>query len=431
MPSGLDNLEKVRIRQLFAEGKVDRDALLEAELKSYHSPGTCTFYGTANSNQLLMEVMGLHLPGASFVNPNTPMRKALTAAATHRVAAITALGDEYTPLSKVLDELAFVNGIVALLASGGSTNHTLHLVAIAAAAGIKLTWDDFGELSEVVPLLCRIYPNGKADVNHFQAAGGIGGMIRELLHGGLLHDRVTTVAGRSGLARYTEEPFLERDRPVWRQGPTQSLDLEVVSSLSAPFNPNGGLKVLSGNLGRAVIKTSAVKPQHRRVQAPAMVFEDQAEMLKAFKAGDMDRDAVVVVRFQGPRANGMPELHQLSPALGVLQDKGYHVALVTDGRMSGASGKVPAAIHVAPEAVRGGALAKLRNGDPILLDGEHGILEALVGEEEWAQREAKIPELSDNEYGMGRELFAGLRDRASGAEDGASFFRFGDLVEAP
>src|SRR3984885_1847707 len=375
MPSGVPNKDKARIRKLFAEGKVEREALLESEAASYHAAGTCTFYGTANSNQMLMEVMGLHLPGSAFVAPNTPLRDALTAFAAKRAAQITALGDDYRPLARVVDERTMVNAVVGLLATGGSTNHTLHLIAIARAAGLILDWEDFNQLSEVVPLLARIYPNGSADVNHFHAAGGMGFLVRELLDAGLMHPDVRTVAGE-GLRAYAQEPWLSAQGLAWRDAPTLSGDTSVLRPASDPFSPNGGLKLLRGNLGRAVIKTSAVADAHRVGEAPARIFNDQEGVLAAFKAGQLECDAVVVVRFQGPRANGMPELHQLTPALASLQDRGFHVALVTDGRMSGASGNVPAAIHVTPEALHGGPLARLRNGDVIRLDSHTGILQA-------------------------------------------------------
>lgn len=422
MTSGISNQEKAKTRQLFAEGKVGREALLESEAKSYHGPGTCTFYGTANSNQMLMEVMGLHMPGAAFVNPNTPLREALTRAATQRVAAITALGEHYTPISRVIDERAIVNGIVGLLASGGSTNHTMHLVAIARAAGILINWDDFSELSEVVPLLAKIYPSGSADVNHFHAAGGMGLLIGELLKAGLLHDDVTTVAGSGGLSRYREEPYLDEGRLAWRPAPAESLDKAVVTGVAEPFQTDGGLKVLEGNLGRAIIKTSALKPEHRVIEAPAMVFDSQEEVLQAFKRGELERDFVAVVRFQGPRANGMPELHKLTPELGILQDRGFKVALVTDGRMSGASGKVPAAIHVTPECLLGGALGRVRDGDVIRVDSVEGTLAALVSADAWAERVDASGNLASNQYGMGRELFGVFRANAGGAEEGASSF---------
>ena len=421
MTSGLSNSEKAKIRQLHAEGKLDREALLESEMKSYHGPGTCTFYGTANSNQMLMEVMGLHLPGAAFVTPNTPLREALTRAAAARAAAITQQGGDYTPIAEVIDERAIVNGIVGLLATGGSTNHTLHLVAIARAAGIVIDWSDFDDLSAVVPLLARIYPNGSADVNHFHAAGGMGFLIRELLDAGLLHGDVKTVAG-NGLALYAQEPVLRDGSLSWAPAPARSLDTEVLRGAAEPFSIDGGLRLLQGNLGRAVIKVSAVKPEHRVVEAPAIVFDGQEQMLDAFKRGELKRDFVAVVRFQGPRANGMPELHKLTPALGVLQDQGFHVALVTDGRMSGASGKVPAAIHVTPECLAGGPLARVRDGDVIRIDAHSGTLEVKVDATTLAQREPALANLSANGHGLGRELFASARSVASGAEQGAMFF---------
>ena len=422
MTSGLPNDEKARLRQLFTQGKLGRLGLLEAEEKSYHGPGTCTFYGTANSNQMLMEVMGLHLPGAAFVNPNTPLRDALTAAAAKRVAQITALGGAYTPVGRVVSERAIVNGIVGLLATGGSTNHTIHLIAIARAAGILIDWDDFGDLSAAVPLLARVYPNGKADVNHFHSAGGMGFLIRELLDHGLLHDDVVTAAG-PGLRRQAEEPWLNEGRLEWRPAPAASGDESVLVPVQRAFNADGGLRLLTGNLGRAVIKTSAVKPQHRVVEAQALVFHSQEEVKAAFEAGKLRRHFVAVLRFQGPRANGMPELHKLSPLLGVLQDEGFHVALVTDGRMSGASGKVPAAIHVTPEAESGGPLSKVRDGDVILLDAERGILEARVREDELCERTPATADLTGNRHGMGRELFGVFRANAAGAEQGGTVWQ--------
>jgi phosphogluconate dehydratase len=417
MPSGMPNKEKARIRQLFAEGKVGRDALLESEAGSYHAAGTCTFYGTANSNQMLLEVMGLHLPGSAFVPPNTPLRDALTAAAAHRAARITALGREYLPLSKVLDERSIVNAIVGLLATGGSTNHTLHLVAIARAAGILIDWDDFSGLSEVVPLLARIYPNGSADVNHFHAAGGMGFLINELLRAGLAHEDVQTVAG-AGLRASALEPWLSPSGLAWRQPPAASGDTAVLRPAADPFSADGGLKLLRGNLGRAVIKVSAVSSQHRTVEAPARVFDSQEAVLASFQRGELARDVVVVVRFQGPRANGMPELHGLTPALASLQSKGHRVALVTDGRMSGASGAVPAAIHLTPEVVSGGPLGKVRDGDLIRLDSVTGTLAALVPEESWSRRSVAAADLTADAFGMGRELFRAFRANAAPAEDG-------------
>jgi len=427
MPSGISNSEKAKVRQLFAQGKVGREALMESEAQSYHAPGTCTFYGTANSNQMLMEVMGLHLPGAAFVNPNTPLRDALTAAAARRVAAITALGEQYTPLCEVIDERAIVNGIVGLHATGGSTNHTIHLIAIARAAGILIDWDDFDALSGAVPLLARIYPNGSADVNHFHAAGGMGLLIRELLGAGLLHGGVKTVVGQ-GLAAYAEEPWLDGSSLAWRAAPAESHDASVLRPAENPFAADGGLRRLSGNLGRAVIKTSAVKLEHRVVEAPAIVFDSQEDVQAAFTRGELRRDFVAVVRFQGPRANGMPELHKLTPPLGVLQDQGFHVALVTDGRMSGASGKVPAAIHVTPECLAGGPLAKVRNGDVVRLDADAGVLDVKVDAAEWAARTPARIDLGSNQFGLGRELFASARAMVSGAEEGAMSF---GAVEVP
>ena len=423
MPSGLPNGEKAKVRQLYAEGKVGREELLEAEAASYHSAGTCTFYGTANSNQLLMEVLGLHLPGSSFVNPGTPLREALTRAAGARATAITPQGGEPTPIGEVVDEKAVVNACVALLASGGSTNHTLHLVAIARAAGITLTWDDLSELSAVVPSLCRIYPNGEADVNHFHAAGGIGFLVRTLLAAGLLHEDVRTIAG-PGLSRYTAEPRLDGDELVWEEGPRASLDTAVLRPADDPFAPDGGLRMLTGPLGRAIIKTSAVRPEHRTVTAPALVFDHQDELLQAFSDGELDgRDFVAVIRYQGPAANGMPELHKLTPALGVLQDRGQRVAIVTDGRMSGASGKVPAAIHVTPEAALGGPLARLRDGDEITVDGATGLLDVALDRAELAARPVTgaAPQGADW-AGTGRELFAAFRSTVGTADTGASVF---------
>lgn len=418
MPSGISNAEKAKVRGLYAEGKVGRDVLLKAEMGAYHGPGTCTFYGTANSNQMLMEMMGVHLPGAAFVNPGTPLRDALTRAATQRVAQIRASANDYTPLGRVIDEKAVVNGLVGLMATGGSTNHALHMVVMARAAGIIIDWDDFDDISAVTPLLARVYPNGPGDVNQFQAAGGLAFVTRELLAAGLLHGDVLTVAG-PGLQRYTQEPFLQDGALVWKEGAAQSLDASMLRPTADPFDAEGGLRLLKGNLGRAVIKTSAVRPEHRKVEAPAVVFDDQAQFLTAFKAGELDRDFVAVVRFQGPKANGMPELHSLSPSLGVLQDRGRKVALVTDGRMSGASGKTPAAIHLTPEAVDGGPIGRIRTGDIVSLDAEHGVLEVKVETGELMSREpAKAP--PGHAFGLGRELFAHMRGSASGAEQGAT-----------
>jgi len=416
MTSGLPNQEKARIRQAYAEGKLDRAALLESEAQSYHDAGTCTFYGTANSNQMLMEVMGLHLPGSAFVNPGTPLREVLTRAAAQRVARLWIHGNDYRPLAQIVDERAIVNAIVGLLATGGSTNHTIHLVAMARAAGIIIDWDDFSALSAVVPLIARIYPNGAADVNHFHAAGGMAFVIRELLGAGLLHGDVRTVAG-DGLQAYTQEPWLDAGQLAWRDGAKNSGDPNVLRPASDPFSADGGLKLLKGNLGRAVIKVSAVKPDRRVVEAPARIFDTQEAVGAAFKAGELDRDVVVVVRGQGPRANGMPELHKLTPALSALQSKGFRVALVTDGRMSGASGSVPAAIHVSPEVHCGGPLGKLRDGDVVRLDSNTGTLDALVGAEAWDPRSVVIPP-SPGRSGTGRELFEVFRSQAASAERG-------------
>jgi len=420
MTTGLANDDKARVRQLYAEGKVGRDALLEAESQSYHGPGTCTFYGTANSNQMLMEIMGLHLPGASFVNPGTPLRDALTREATRRALAITALGNEYTPVGEMIDERSIVNGVVGLHATGGSTNHTLHLVAMARAAGIHLAWEDISDLSDVVPLLARVYPNGLADVNHFHAAGGMGYLIGQLLSAGLLHDDVRTVFGH-GLSPYAIDATLGADGSVQRAAaPATSHDTKVLASVDRPFQATGGLKMLHGNVGNAVIKISAVKPERHVIEAPAKIFHDQSGLQDAFKAGELDCDFVAVIRFQGPRANGMPELHKLTPVLGILQDRGHRIALVTDGRMSGASGKVPAAIHVTPEAVDGGPIARIRDGDMIRLDAETGHLNVLVDTEEFFAREPAYADLAGNEFGMGRELFAPFRAMAGPADHGAS-----------
>ncbi|MCZ8097140.1 MAG: phosphogluconate dehydratase [Burkholderiales bacterium] len=422
MPSGLPNDEKAKIRQLYAEGKVGRDALLEAESQSYHGPGTCTFYGTANTNQMMMEIMGLHLPGSSFVNPDTPLRDALTAAATRRVLEITAQGNAYTPIGHVVDERAVVNGIVGLHATGGSTNHTIHLIAMAAAAGIAITWDDFSDLASVVPLLARIYPNGKADVNHFQAAGGMGLMIRELLGAGLLHPDVKTVWG-TGLDGYLVEPTLGADGEVaWRDAAATSGDTAVLRGVAEPFQATGGLRLLDGPLGRAVIKTSAVAAERHIVEAPARVFHSQEELQAAFKSGSLSGDFVAVVRFQGPKANGMPELHKLMPPLGVLQDRGQRVALVTDGRLSGASGKVPAAIHVTPEAADGGAIALIRDGDIVRVDAIAGRLDVLVDAATWAARAPATADLAASHVDCGRELFSVFRLSAGRADAGASVF---------
>lgn len=423
MASGLANKEKVRIRQLYAEGKVDRSALLESEAASYHAPGTCTFYGTANTNQMVVEFMGMQLPGSSFVHPDAPLRHELTAAAARQVTRLTGNGNEWMPLGKMIDEKVVVNGIVALLATGGSTNHTMHLVAMARAAGIIINWDDFSDLSDVVPLLARLYPNGPADINHFQAAGGVPVLVRELLKGGLLHEDVNTVAG-FGLHHYTMEPWLDNGQLAWREGAEAALDGDVIASFEKPFSKHGGTKVLSGNLGRAVMKTSAVPVENQVIEAPAVIFESQHDVLPAFEAGLLDRDCVVVVRHQGPKANGMPELHKLMPPLGVLLDRRFKIALVTDGRLSGASGKVPSAIHVTPEAYDGGLLSKVQDGDMIRVNGQTGELTLLVDDAELEKRTAFHPDLSAERVGTGRELFGALRDQLSGAEQGATCIKF-------
>ncbi|OLS51362.1 phosphogluconate dehydratase [Rhodovulum sulfidophilum] len=416
MTSGLPNDEKSKVRQKYATGEIGRDELMQAEMASYHGPGTCTFYGTANSNQMLMELMGLHLPGASFVTPNTDLRDALTVAGAQRALEITALGNRYTPAGRVLDERAFANGIVGLMATGGSTNLVLHLPAMARAAGIILDIEDFARLSEITPLMARVYPNGLADVNHFHAAGGLGYMIGELLEAGLLHPDTLTVAGE-GLARYTQEPKLVDGRLTWSEGAGESLNDKILRTAADPFQKTGGLRALDGNLGRGIIKTSAVAPERHVIEAPARIFQDQEEVKAAFRRGEFTSDTIVVVRFQGPRANGMPELHALTPTLSVLQDRGLKVALVTDGRMSGASGKVPAAIHVSPEAADGGPLARLRDGDVIRLDAPAGRLEVLT--EGALDRAPVTPDLSANETGLGRELFAAFRANAKSAAEGA------------
>ena len=428
MTTGLSNSQKAKTRQLYTQGKIGREELLEAESQSYHDVGTCTFYGTANSNQMLMEVMGLHLPGTAFITPNTPLRDALTAAAARRAVEISGVRPDYMPVGRMVDERTIVNGIIALLATGGSTNHTLHLVAIARAAGIVIDWDDFDRLSGVVPLLTRIYPNGEADVNHFQAAGGPGFVIRELLDAGLLHENVDTVMGR-GLRSHCAEPFLDGTQVVWRPATPTTGDASVARPVAEPFSPDGGLRLMQGNLGRAVMKISAVKPEHRVVEAPALVFDSQEAFNQAYKDGKLDRDFVAVLRFQGPRANGMPELHALTPAMGVLQDAGRRVALVTDGRMSGASGKVPSAIHVSPEVLAGGPLGRVRDGDLLRVDGLAGVLEALVPADVWALRAVAKADLSGNEVGMGRELFAMFRHCVSAAEEGAATFGLPPVFE--
>jgi phosphogluconate dehydratase len=419
MPSGLANKEKARIRQLYAEGKATREQLLEAEAQSYHGEGTCTFYGTANTNQMLVEIMGLQLPGSSFVQPNTPLREALTREATRTAIKFSNLGNEYLPLWKIVDERAIVNAIVGLCASGGSTNHTIHLIAMAKAAGIQINWNDFHEISAMTPMMCRVYPNGEADINHFHAAGGTGFLIQELLQAGLLHDEVYTIAG-FGLENYAQEAFLNLDRVQWKPTTMESHDLNVLRPAKNPFQDQGGLQLLDGNIGRAILKTSALKDQHLTVEAEARVFSDQDQFLEAFKKGNLNCDFVAVITHEGPGACGMPELHKLTPALGVLQDKGFKVALVTDGRMSGASGKVPAAIHVTPEAVKGGLIGKIRNGDVIRVDARSGTLEVKLSDAELAERKVENPDLRYKHFGSGRELFLQLRHCVTAAEDGAS-----------
>ncbi len=416
MPSGLPNDEKAKVRQKFAAGEIGRDELMKAEMASYHSPGTCTFYGTANSNQMLMEFMGLHLPGSSFVNPGTPLREALTVAGTKRALEITQLGNDYRPVCDVLDEKAFVNGIVGLMATGGSTNLVLHLPAMARAAGVELRLEDFEDISSVTPLMAKVYPNGLADVNHFHAAGGLGFMIGELLKNGLLHEEVKTVAG-DGLSLYTQEPKMNEGRVVYAPGAGETQNDKILRPASDPFQPTGGLKQLAGNLGKGMMKTSAVAPERHVIEAKARVFHDQEDVKAAFKNGEFIEDTVVVVRFQGPSSNGMPELHSLTPTLAVLQDRGLKVALVTDGRMSGASGKVPSAIHVSPEAAKGGPLARVRDGDILRVDAVSGKIDCLA--EDFEQREPVTADLSGNGHGVGRELFAAFRNTVGLAEHGA------------
>ena len=417
MSSGISNAEKAHTRLLFAEGKATREQLLESEVKSYHGPGTCTFYGTANSNQMMMEMMGLHLPGSAFVHPHTPLREALVAAAPQRAVEIGAHGNAYAPMAQVVDEKSIVNAMVGLMATGGSTNHTLHLVAMARAAGVQIAWEDFDDLSRVTPLIAKVYPNGNEDVNAFHAAGGMAFVVRQLLDHGLAHGDVLTVAG-AGLRRFQQEPFLEEGKLVWREGGETSLDRDILRPVDDPFQAEGGMRLLTGSLGRAVMKTSALKPQHMTVEAPAIVFEEQDDLIQAFKRGELDRDFVAVVRFQGPRANGMPELHNLTPTLAVLQERGRKVALVTDGRMSGASGKVPAAIHLTPEAMDGGPIARVRDGDIIRVDGQNGALEIKVDPAElMARTPAPLPGPS---FGYGRELFGWMRASVGAADHGAS-----------
>ncbi|AWB48677.1 phosphogluconate dehydratase [Gemmobacter aquarius] len=416
MTSGLPNDEKSKVRNAYANGEIGRDALMAAEMASYHGPGTCTFYGTANTNQMLMEFMGLHLPGTSFVNPGTPLREALTVAAVTRAAEITAQGNDYRPVGEILDERAFVNGLVGLMATGGSTNLVLHLPAMARAAGVLLDLQDFADISEAVPLMAKVYPNGLADVNHFHAAGGLGYMIGQLLDAGLLHPDAKTVAG-DGLALYRQEPKLQDGKLVWQDGAAHTLNDKILRPATDPFAKTGGLKQLSGNLGRGVIKVSAVAPERHVIEAPARIFHDQEDVKAAFKRGEFTTDTVVVVRFQGPQANGMPELHSLTPTLSILQERGLRVALVTDGRMSGASGKVPAAIHVSPEAAAGGPLARLRDGDVVRLDAVAGTLEVLAAD--FASRDPVVADLTGNRYGTGRELFEMFRRNVGPSDQGA------------
>lgn len=420
MVSGLSNKNKALIRENFAAGRIGREELLEAESAAYHAPGTCTFYGTANSNQMLMELMGLQLPGGSFVNPGTALRDKLTDEAVRRVVSNTALGDHYVPVAEIVDEKAIVNSIVGLLATGGSTNHTIHLVAIAKAAGITIDWGDFSELSTAVPLLARVYPNGMADINHFHAAGGMGLIIRELLEADLLHDDVTTILG-PGLRKFCDEPFLENDALAWRPGPETSLDSDIIASAESPFDQEGGLRLVKGSVGRAVVKISAVGKDHHSIAAPARVFASQEAFTHAFNNDELEMDFVAVLPCQGPSAIGMPELHKLTPYLGLLQNRGFKVALLTDGRMSGASGNVLAAIQVTPEAARGGLIGKIRDGDIVTINADTGELE-VSAEDDIEAREATPDEIASHHVGIGRELFQPFRERASNAEEGGSFF---------
>ena len=421
MASGVSNTQKAKIRQEFAQGKVNKDSLLKVESDSYHSSGTCTFYGTANSNQMLLEMMGLQLPNSSFVNTNTPLREALTTYAAKTVLSMTNLSGTYKPIAEIINEKSFVNAIVGLMATGGSTNHTIHLIAMARAAGIILNWDDFDAISKVTPLLCKMYPNGQADVNHFRDAGGMSVVISELLAAGLIHNDVETIVGR-GLENYIVEPSLSNGNLVFKEGAKISRDENVISSSKDPFSMEGGLKLLKGNLGRSVIKTSALNPEQFIIEAEAIVFESQESLQTAFKAGELERDFIAVVRYQGPKANGMPELHGLMPPLGVLQDRGFKVAIITDGRMSGASGKVPSAIHFSPEALDGGTLAKVRTGDIIRFDAQKGEIMLLVDKNELELRSIEVPDLSTNRHGFGRELFVSVRKSIGLAEEGASTF---------
>ncbi len=429
MTSGIANKDKNKVREAFAKGEVGHDELLSSEIKAYHSPGTCTFYGTANSNQLMAEMLGMHLPGSSFVNAGTVLRDALTRSAAEQITSLTHLGEDYTPLAHIISEKSIVNAIVGLMATGGSTNETMHLVAIARAAGIRIDWNDFAELSDITPLLVRIYPNGSGDINSFQQAGGMALLVKELLEGELIHEDVQTVAGK-GFARYTEAPLLEDEKAVWQQGPKQAEDPTIISKVSEPFETMGGIKVLSGNLGRAIMKISALADGEKTfVEAPAMVFNSQQELEDAFKADKLKRDMVAVVRFQGPRANGMPELHKLITHLSITMDRGYQVGLVTDGRLSGASGKVPFAIHCTPEAATGGLLAKVQDGDMILMDAHNSVLELKVDADELNKRTPYQYDLDSSRHGLGRQIFAPLRKNLLGAEEGASsIFTYTDEV---
>ncbi|HQR73289.1 MAG TPA: phosphogluconate dehydratase [Sulfurovum sp.] len=421
MPSGISNAQKAKVRQEFAQGKVSEDSLLKVEAASYHSSGTCTFYGTANSNQMLLEMMGLQLPNSSFVNTNTPLREALTAEAAKTIVGMTNLSGNYKPIAEIIDEKSFVNAIVGLMATGGSTNHTIHIIAMARAAGIVLNWDDFDAISKVTPLLCKMYPNGQADVNHFRDAGGMSVVISQLLDAGLVHNDVQTVVGK-GLDAYIAEPTLNQGSVIFQEGAKTSRDTSVIASIQAPFSTEGGLKLLNGNLGRSVIKTSALKPEQFVIEAEAIVFESQESLQTAFKKGELEKDFIAVVRYQGPKSNGMPELHGLMPPLGVLQDKGFKVAIVTDGRMSGASGKVPSAIHLSPEALDGGMLAKVKTGDMIRFDAQKGEILLLVEEEELQTRSIELPDMQSNRHGFGRELFVWVRQSIGSAEEGACVF---------
>jgi len=421
MPSGISNAQKAKVRQEFAQGKVSEGSLLKVEAASYHSSGTCTFYGTANSNQMLLEMMGLQLPNSSFVNTNTPLREALTAEAAKTIVGMTNLSGDYKPIAQIVDEKSFVNAIVGLMATGGSTNHTIHIIAMARAAGIVLNWDDFDAISKVTPLLCKMYPNGQADVNHFRDAGGMSVVIAQLLDAGLVHNDVQTVVGK-GLDAYIAEPTLSQGRVIFQEGAKISRDTSVIASIQTPFSVEGGLKLLKGNLGRSVIKTSALKPEQFVIEAEAIVFETQEALQTAFKKGELEKDFIAVVRYQGPKSNGMPELHGLMPPLGVLQDKGFKVAIVTDGRMSGASGKVPSAIHLSPEALDGGMLAKVKTGDIIRFDAQKGEILLLVEEEELQTRTIELPDTQSNRHGFGRELFVWVRQSIGSAEEGACVF---------